>query len=85
MDAKTTCELILKQLKASNLNFLLQETPYSAFITIRKSLIKNLSSVPSSIFHPVSDSVETLNQKIEPLVTENLCLKKDLIEKHSEL
>ena len=85
MDAKTTCELILKQLKASNLNFVLQETPFSAFITIQKSLIKNISSVPSSIFHPVSDSVETLNKKIEALVIENSCLKKDLTEQQSEM
>ena len=76
MDAKTTCESILKQLKDSNLNFVLQETPFSAFITIRKSLIKNFSSVPNS----VSDSVETLKNKIEALVIENSCLKKDLTE-----
>ena len=34
------CENLINDVKASNLNYLVNETPYSAFITIRKRFTK---------------------------------------------
>ena len=83
MDAKITCEFLLKQLKSTNLNFILQETPYSVYLTIRKSFIKNLNTNnPSQTFNV---SEETLNKKIADLEAENLLLKSNIFGHRSEM
>ena len=38
----TSCEVILQSVRSSNLNFTIQETPYSMYLTIRKTFTKNL-------------------------------------------
>ena len=40
--AHKVCEDLLSILKSSKLNYLVKETPYSAFVTIRKSFLKNM-------------------------------------------
>ena len=83
MDTKITCEFLLKQLKSTNLNFILQETPYSVYLTIRKSFIKNLNTNnPSQTFNV---SEETLNKKIADLEAENLLLKSNIFGHRSEM
>ena len=39
--AHTVCEQMLSILKSSNLNYIVKETPYSAFVTIRKRFVKD--------------------------------------------
>ena len=39
-NAQKACNTILQQTRSSNLNFTFQETPYSVFLTIRKSFSK---------------------------------------------
>ena len=39
--ANYVCNQVLRVIKESDLNYLVNETPYSAFITIRKKFIKN--------------------------------------------
>ena len=39
-DARHTCDMLIASLRESNLNFLVQETPFSAFITIRKTFCR---------------------------------------------
>ena len=39
--ANFVCNRVLRVIKESNLNYLVNETPYSAFITIRKKFLKN--------------------------------------------
>ena len=41
MDPNQTCEFILKQIKESNLNFTLTETPFAVTLNIKKSFIKD--------------------------------------------
>ena len=43
--AHKVCEQMLCILKSSKLNYLVKETPYSAFITIRKRFLKDISCV----------------------------------------
>ena len=37
---QTSCDFILKNVRSSSLNYSVQETPFSLFLTIRKSLVK---------------------------------------------
>ena len=62
---------------------MLQETPFSAYLTIRKSFVKNLHS--SNLFPTFNDSEETLKKKISALETENSCLKSDIHDYKTEL
>ena len=39
--AHKTCDEIVKSVKSSNLHFILQETPHSVYLTIRKKCVKN--------------------------------------------
>ena len=51
MNPNQTCELILKQIKESNLNFTLTETPFAVTLNIKKSFINDKSgSVKNSGF-----------------------------------
>ena len=45
------CDNILGEIRASNLDFLIQESPYSIYITIRKKFIKDAPQI-SNIFEP---------------------------------
>ena len=56
MDAFQSCELLLKYVKNSNLNFSLNESPFSVSLSIRKSFVKDKfgaerSSAFTGIFH----------------------------------
>ena len=62
---------IMNCVRSSNLNFACQETPYSLYLTIRKSKVKKTHQQSSII--PVIE-----NQEIEGLVKENLSLRESL-------
>ena len=77
--ANETCEKLLRCIKQSQLDFLLQETPYSAFITVRKRFVKNFNA-PSATHGTVeSDKV------IEDLRSENEKLRDVISEKDAEI
>ena len=46
MAASTTFDFILEQIKTSNLNFWVQLSPFSATISLKKSLVKDVSGIP---------------------------------------
>ena len=46
MDPNQTCEVILTQMKRSNLNFSLVETPFGVKINIKKTFIRDQNGVP---------------------------------------
>ena len=74
--ASITCSKVLNTIKTSQLDFYLQETPYSAFITIRKKYVKSFKSD--------TVNVETENG-IEELKRENENLRNYVKEKTAEL
>ena len=74
--ASITCSKVLNTIKTSQLDFYLQETPYSAFITIRKKYVKSFKSD--------TVNVETENG-IEELKRENENLRNCVREKTAEL
>ena len=71
--AQSVCQQLLSQLKLSNLNYVVTETPYSAQINIRKRFIKELSEANPAF---VSDmSVKKLTEENMTLQAEIECVK----------
>ena len=77
-------EKILDQIMTSNLNFQIQMSPFSAVISLKKSLIKNKSGVP--ILPPVSRHSEASEgAKNTRLKEEIKCLRDDLTKSTENL
>jgi hypothetical protein len=74
--AAEVCMEILEEIRASSLNFVISETPYSAYISLRKRFVKN--SVPKS-------KSSLLSQSEFQLQVENEALKKQVQEVLSRL
>ena len=73
MSAEYACGQILFNLRNSNLHYLLEETHKSAFITVRKKLIKD---EPTSVIEHLNvDQEKKLNEKIR---MENGLLKQEI-------
>ena len=87
MTANSVCNQVLQIIKESNLNFLINETPYSAFVTIRKKFVKCSAedTLERDVIHvtPAREIISTdnLDIKYEALVVEN----NKLNEKHTKL
>ena len=66
---QASCQEVLQLLRSTNLIFLVQESPYSAYVTIRKRFRKD-----------ASNHSEILDQKAHHLrdVHENDCIKREL-------
>ena len=85
---KTSCDFIINSVRDSSLNFSLQETPYSLYLTIRKTFSKaSLSSeqnstlsLPSLVSDQTQKEINTLKQKLEYVQDSNESLKSDLNE-----
>ena len=83
-DARHTCDMLIASLRESNLNFLVQETPFSAFITIRKTFCRGAyKSVKNPV--PEVNAVELKNLKHENEVLKNALEDKELqLESYEE-
>ena len=67
-----TYNQVLKVLKDSNLNYLVNETPYSAFITIRKKLLRHIEERETG---DVTFAADIITNADIALTQENLALK----------
>ena len=56
------CDTVMKEIHASNLDFLVQESPYSLYVTIRKKFAKNL---PSRLTKHGNQTVEIFKPELE--------------------
>ena len=62
--ANKVCEQLLNSVKASNLNYLVNETPYLAFITIRKRFAKGYEDILNvTVAQDDSENIEDLKRK----------------------
>ena len=77
--ANETCEKVLRSIKQSQLDFLLQETPYSVFLTIRKRFIKDFKNLSTATQTIESDFV------IKDLKSDNKELRDVIIGKEEEI
>ena len=78
---------ILDQIQSSNLNFMLQVSPFSAQISLRKSLVKDKEGIPL-LPQPLKQSVPPTTVELKALEVKNLKLENDLFilrKKHTEI
>ena len=77
-DVKMACDPILNNLRMSGLNFLIQETPFSLYVTIRKSKIRSPQvPLPSSAKQDLDSNIAQLKSRINFLEDANDRLKHD--------
>ena len=83
MDTNSAVNVIVSTVKSSNLNFLIQESPFSLQITLRKTFIKNKNGTTLQPFRENNNTCE-FEQKvqIEKLQQENSALHDSV--KHLE-
>ena len=85
MNPNQTCEVLLSQIKNSNLNFNLSETPFSASVCIRKSFIRDLNGTIRAANIGVSTLHDSrLLDENRILENENKRLKEVLAKKEAE-
>ena len=61
-----SCQEVLQTLRSSNLIFMVQESPYSAYITIRKRFRKDAQQSSQETFRKVYEA-EVLKQDLDNL------------------
>ena len=80
---KSSCDSIINNIRSSPLNYSLQETPFSLYLSIRKSIRK-----PSGIFIPEFENPELLENELEQETCkqeiERLSSKCEALEKACE-
>ena len=81
LTAQESCENVLQSVKSSNLNFLIQESPFSVYLTIRKRFLKIPKKSPSAPVPP--DVHPALNKEIYELRNE-LNARNNLLEETLE-
>ena len=73
-NVKASSDFLLHSVRSSGLNYVCQETPFSIFLTVRKTFVKSISPSPpspTSILEP-----EKFNVKQEKLLEDNNSLKE---------
>ena len=86
MNPDQTCELLLSQIRNSNLNFSLSETPFSASLCIRKTFVKDLNGVVRAANIGASSLHDSrLLDENRMLEDEKKSLKSALAEKEAEI
>ena len=73
--AMATCENVLSVLKNSGLNFIIQETPFSAYLTIRKKFCKDFKN-NNTVVEDIQN--EQIKKQVTKLENENGYLKNEL-------
>ena len=75
MSINNTFGSILNEIQLSNLNFSLQVTPFTAYITLKKSVQKDVNGVPATPSPPLLYLLQQAQQVILQLQDENSKLK----------
>ena len=75
-----SCEQILKSLRSSYLNFIIQESPYSLYITVRKKFLKDSPSIlpHKSIEKSKDEKILYLEALVKSISEENVDLQVEL-------
>ena len=87
MAVDATFSSIISEIQLSNLNFSLQITPFSAYITLKKSVIKDQNGVQAVPSPPILFLLQQAHQKMAELreETEQLKIKLDAAEKKNDI
>ena len=86
MSIDATFSSIISVIQLSNLNFSLQITPFSAYITLKKSVIKDENGVQAVPLPPILFLLQQAHQSVAQHREENeqLKLKIDVVEKDED-
>ena len=86
MAVDATFSSIINEIQLSNLNFSLQMTPFAAYITLKKSVIKDVDGIQAFPSPPILLLLQQANQTIDNLQEENKQLKieTDAAHKNNE-
>ena len=79
--ASETCEALMLSIKKSQLDFLIQETPFSSFVTIRKKFHKGYDRSCPKI--PEDDNAHN-ETELDKLKRENALLKEAMVDKEAQ-
>lgn len=82
---KRSCDLVINSVRNSSLNYSLQETPYSIYITLRKSCVKTCTLSKSDQLLPNCTTNQSHEFKDENQVNEVKDKLKSLEEANSTL
>ena len=89
MSVEKACGQVLFSLKLSNLNYMVKETPFSAYVTIRKKFVKNVHTVTSVNEDTAENASENDNNEyVRKLEKENALLQKkvkDILTENAHL
>ena len=83
MDANKRLKIILEQVKSSNLNFHLQQSPFSAIISIKASFVRNKEGVslkPNTCLLEPKEDCEKLEKKILLLKKETVSIQNEFFQ-----
>ena len=82
MAVNSTYSSIISEIQLSNLNFSIQMTPYASYITLKKSVQKDLHGVPATLSPPLIVLLQEAQKQIIFLQNENTKLKSnaDILE-----
>ena len=72
---QNSCDVILNSVRASFLNYSCSETPYSLYLTIRKSWVKTSSVSDNHQFGTRLEELDSLKLKLKSLEDSNESLK----------
>ena len=81
MDPSETCDLLLRHIKKSNLNYNLSESPFSVMISIKKSFIKDKNgSLRFPLFSELAPQTYPVKNEDQTLSSKNIALKATLAQ-----
>ena len=82
LSALETCDLILGHVKTSSLNFSIQETPFSVYLTLRKSFNQSSRRFSNPETYTSSSNPTQSKETLEKLETElqNLRFEQNLLK-----
>ena len=83
MDANYAADTIISAIKKSNLNFYIQESPFSLLINLRKTFIKNKNGV--IIQPPIRETTNDSTEQVKKLEQENYNLRDTVERLEAEL
>ena len=85
-----SCDHVLNSVRESCLNFSLQETPYSLYLSVRKSFARNkdapdqIQALVRNVNSDCEDEMKTLKTKLDDVEEQNLDLKQKFEEMAKE-
>ena len=85
MAVNSTYSSILNEIQLSNLNYSIQMTPFGAYITLKKSVQKDLNGTPASPSLPLLFLFQQAHLEICQLREENLHLKATFERQQTKL